>query len=131
MTMTTRTELSIVLPNRPGTLGEVANALAKAKVNLLAIDASGGFEYNIVRVVPDKVAKARAVLRRRGLDVGETKVLCIPATEGPGAIARVADALGAAKVNIDYLYATGGGSQSDAIIVAHVSDARKAIKALR
>jgi hypothetical protein len=129
--MTTRTELSIVLPNRPGTLSEVASALAKAKVNLLAIDASGGFEYNIVRIVPDKVAKARAVLRRRGLDVGETKVLCIPATEGPGAIARVADALGTTKVNIDYLYATAGSSNSNAIIVAHVSDSRKAIRALR
>jgi hypothetical protein len=129
--MITRTELSIVLPNRPGTLGDVTNALAKAKVNLLAIDASGGFEYNIVRIVPDKVAKARTVLRRRGLDVGETKVLCIPATNGPGALARVADALGSARVNIDYLYATAGRPDSDAMIVAHVSDSRKAIKALR
>ncbi len=129
--MTKRTELSIVLPNRPGMLSEVASALAKAKVNLLAIDASGGFEYNIVRIVPDKVAKTRAVLRRRGLDVGETKVLCIPAPDGPGAIARVANALGAAKVNIDYLYATAGGSNANAIIVAHVSDSRKAIRALR
>ena len=129
--MTTRTELSIVLPNRPGTLSEVANALARAKVNLLAIDASGGFEYNIVRLVPDKVAKARAVLRRRGLDVGETKVLCIPAKDQPGALARVADALGGARVNIDYLYATAGRPQSEAVIVAHVSDARKAVKALR
>ncbi|HTS19627.1 MAG TPA: ACT domain-containing protein [Verrucomicrobiae bacterium] len=129
--MTTRTELSIVLPNRPGTLGEVANALAKAKVNLLAIDASGGFEYNIVRIVPDRVAKARTVLRRRGLDVGETKVLCVPAADGPGALARVADALGSARVNIDYLYATAGGSGATATIVAHVSDARKAIRALR
>src|SRR2546427_8516020 len=108
--MTTRTEFSIVLPNRPGTLGEVANALAKAKVNLLAIDASGGFEYNIVRLVPDKVAKARAVLRRKGLDVGETKVLCIPSQNKPGALARVADALGDAKINIDYLYATAGSA---------------------
>ena len=129
--MTIRTELSIVLPNRPGTLGEVANALARAKVNLLAIDASGGFEYNIVRIVPDKAPKARAVLRRRGLDVGETKVLCIPAKDQPGALARVADALGGARVNIDYLYATAGSGQSEAVIVAHVSDARKAIKALR
>jgi hypothetical protein len=100
-------------------------------VNLLAIDASGGFEYNIVRIVPDKVAKARTVLRRRGLDVGETKVLCIPVTDGPGALARVANALGSARVNIDYLYATAGGPHSNAVIVAHVSDLRKAIKALR
>ena len=129
--MTTRTELSIILPNRPGTLGEVTHALAKAKVNLLAIDASGGFEYNIVRIVPDKAAKARAVLRRKGLDVGETKVLCIPAQDKPGALADVADALGGAKVNIDYLYATAGSSQSETMIVVHVSDTRKAIKALR
>ena len=129
--MTTCTELSIVLPNRPGTLGEVANALAKAKINLLAIDASGGFEYNIVRLVPDKVPKARAVLRRKGLDVGETKVLCIPAKDQPGALARVADALGDARINIDYLYATAGSSPSEALIVVHVSDVRKAAKALR
>jgi hypothetical protein len=129
--MTIRTELSIVLPNRPGTLGEVTNALARAKVNVLAIDASGGFEYNIVRIVPDKAAKARAVLRRKGLDVGETKVLCISAQDKPGALAHIADALGGAKVNIDYLYATAGRPQSEALIIAHVSDARKAIKALR
>jgi len=129
--MTTRTELSIVLPNRPGTLGEVANALAKAKINLLAIDASGGFEYNIVRLVPDKAAKTRAVLRRKGLDVGETKVLCIPAKDQPGALAHVTDVLSDAKVNIDYLYATSGSPHADALIVAHVSDTRKAIKALR
>ena len=128
--MIIRTELSIILPNRPGTLGDVTQALAKAKVNLLAIDASGGFEYNIVRLVPDKVAKARTVLRRKGLDVGETKVLCIPAKDQPGALARVADVLGHAKVNIDYLYATGG-RQAEALIVAHVSDARKALKSLR
>ena len=129
--MTTRTELSIVLPNKAGTLGEVAHALAKAKVNLLAIDASGGFEYNIVRIVPDKVAKARAVLRRKGLDVGETKVLCIPAPDKPGSLARIADALGHARINIDYLYATAGASPAESLIVAHVNDARKAIKALR
>ena len=129
--MTIRTELSIILPNRPGTLGDVTHALAKAKVNLLAIDASGGFEYNIVRLVPDKAAKARTVLRRKGLDVGETKVLCIPAKDQPGALARVADVLGHAKVNIDYLYATSGGRQTEALIVAHVSDARKALKSLR
>ena len=129
--MITRTELSIVLPNRPGTLGEVANALAKAGVNLLAIDASGGFEYNIVRIVPDKVGRARTVMRRRGLDVGETKVLCIAADGGAGSLARVANALGNVRVNIDYLYATAASSHAGAIIVAHVSDLQKAIEALR
>jgi hypothetical protein len=92
----------------PPTVGEVANALARAKVNLPAIDTSGGFEYNIVRIVTDKVAKARAILRQSGLDVGETKALGIPAKDQPGA-------LGDTKVNIDYLYATAGSAQFAAV----------------
>ena len=67
--MPIKKELSVVLPNRPGTMAELASTLAKAKVNLLAIDASGGFEYNIVRLVPDRTAKAKAVIKRLGLDV--------------------------------------------------------------
>ena len=71
------------------------------------------------------------MLRRKGLDVGETKVLCIPAKDQPGALAQVADALGHAKINMDYLYATAGNRESEALIVVHVSDVRKAVKALR
>lgn len=124
--MATKKELSVVLPNRPGTLAEIATALAKAKVNLLAVDASGGFEYNIVRLVPDKALKAKRVLQRQGLDVGETKVLCVFVKDQPGALAQLAAKLGRAKINIDYLYATGGKPSSQALMIIHTSDPKKA-----
>ena len=41
MSASIKKELSFVLANRPGTLSEVLNALANAKVNLLACDAVG------------------------------------------------------------------------------------------
>ena len=128
--MATKKELSIVLPNKPGTLAAVTAALAKAKVNLLAVDASGGFEYNIIKLVPDDAAKAKAVLKRRGLDVGETTVLCVYANDKPGTLARIASRLGRAKVNIDYLYGTGATRSGKEMIVIHASDPKRAAKLL-
>jgi hypothetical protein len=128
--MPTKKELSIVLPNKPGTLADVTSALAKAKVNLLAIDASGGFEYNIVRLVPDKTGKAKAVLTRHGLDVGESNVVCVDTKDEPGALAKVAGKLGRAKINIDYLYATAGKRGGESLIVLHSADAKKAARVL-
>ena len=128
--MAIKKELSVVLPNRPGTLADLSAALAKARVNLLAVDASGGFEYNIVRMVPDKPAKARTVIKRYGLDVGETSVVCVAVKDQPGAMAEVAAKLGRAKINIDYLYATGGTPGTEALLILHAADNKKAARLL-
>ncbi len=128
--MPIKKELVIVLPNRAGTLAAVASALAKAKVSLLAVDAAGGFEHNIVRLVPDNAARAKAVLKRRGFDVGETNVLCAYVEDRRGALAAMAGKLGRAKVNIDYLYATGSSSHGRELFVIHTNDPKKAAKVL-
>ncbi|NQU11468.1 acetolactate synthase [bacterium] len=106
--MSTKRELSFVLPNQPGSLAAATAALARRKVNLLALDAAGGFEYNIVRIVTDNAARAKRILEREGYEVGQTKVLCLWASDTPGALARIAQKLARAKINVDYLYATGG-----------------------
>jgi hypothetical protein len=124
--MAIKKELSVVLPNRPGTLGDLTAALARAKVNLLGVDASGGFEYNIVRFVPDNPRKAKAVIKRYGLDVGETDVVCVPVKDEAGALAEIAGKLGRARINIDYLYGTGGKQSAEAWLVLHSADNKKA-----
>ena len=128
--MATKKELSFVLPNRPGTLAAVAAALAKAKVNLLAVDAGGGLEYNIVRLVPDNAPKAKRVLKCRGFEVGETSVLCVYANDRPGELARITGKLGRAGVNIDYLYGTGSSRAGKELIIVHTSDPKRAGKVL-
>ncbi len=128
--MPIKKELVIVLPNRAGTLAAVAKALANAKINLLAIDAAGGFEHNIVRFVPDNASRAKSILKRRGFDVGESNVLCVYVEDRRGALAALTGKLGRAKVNIDYLYATGSRSHGKELIVIHTSDPKKAAKAL-
>ena len=128
--MPIKKELVIVLPNRAGTLAGVAKALANAKVNLLAIEAAGGFEHNIVRFVPDNAARAKSILRHHGFDVGESNVLCVYVEDRHGALAALTGKLGRAKVNIDYLYATGSSSRGRELIVIHSSNPKKAGKIL-
>jgi hypothetical protein len=128
--MPTKKEFSFVLPNRAGSFAAVTTALAQRKVNLLAVDAAGGFEYNIVRIVPDNAAKAKRILLREGYEVGETSVLCLPVHDQPGAVAQIAQKLARAKINIDYLYASGGSPGSAALVILHVEDLKKAARLL-
>jgi hypothetical protein len=128
--MPIKKELVIVLPNRAGTLAAVAKALANANVSFLAVDAAGGFEHNVVRFVPDNAAKAKAVLKRRSFDVGESNVLCVYVDDRRGVLAKVTGKLGRAKVNIDYLYGTGSSSHGKELIVIHTNDPKKAAKVL-
>ena len=129
--MSIQKELSFVLPNKPGTLGKVATALAAAKINLLAIDAAGGLEHNIVRLVPDNAGRALSILKKHKLDVGVGSVLCFKLADKSGSIARLTTALGKASINIEYLYATGGHVGDQALVVLRTSDNRKAQQVLR
>jgi hypothetical protein len=129
--MSIQKELSFVLPNQPGTLGKVTTALAAKKVNLLALDAGGGLDHNIVRLVPANAKQALAVLKKHRLDVGVHNVLCVKLPDKAGAIARATAGLGRAGINIEYLYATGGHAGDQALVVLRTSDNRKAQQVLK
>ena len=129
--MLTKKEFSFVIPNKPGTLADITAALAKGKINIVAVDATGGFEYNIVRLVPDKPGKAKKILERKGLDVGEASVLCLPVQEQIGTLATIAAKLSRAKINIDYLYGSNGPGGHESLLVIRPSDVKKAERALR
>jgi hypothetical protein len=126
--MAVKKELVIVIPNRPGTLGNITTELGRAGINLLGVDAASGIEYNVVRLVPDDAEKARRILRKKGQEIAESDVLVVTTKDQPGALAKVTSALGRAGVNIDYLYATAGKSTGEATIIIHVEDAEAAQK---
>jgi hypothetical protein len=55
-------QFSVFLENRPGRLADVANALAKAHVNIVALDVPQSNENSLIRVVVDDPNKARSLL---------------------------------------------------------------------
>jgi len=124
-------ELTIMTPNKPGKLAAVLSALAKAKLNLLALDSSSGYDLNMVRMIASDAKKTKALLSKLGYSVTETTMLAVTITDRPGQLARLATTLGRAGVNIEYMYATAAQMDREALVAIHVSDLEKGGKALK
>ena len=124
-------ELTIMTPNEPGKLARVLNALAKARLNLLALDSSSGYDLNMVRLIASDSRKTKSVLTKLGYNVTETVMLAVTITDRPGQLARITGTLGRAGVNIEYMYATAAQMDHEALVAMHVSDLARGARALK
>ena len=124
-------ELTIMTPNKPGKLAQVLNTLAKAKLNLLALDSSSGYDLNLVRMIASDARKTKSLLEKLGYQVTETTLLAVTITDRPGQLAKLATTLGKAGVNIEYMYATAAQMDHEALVAIHISDLVKGGRALK
>jgi hypothetical protein len=124
-------EITIVTPNKPGKLAQALQAIATAKINLIALDSSSGYDLNMVRLVTNDPVKAGKVLEKLGYSATESTVLGVTISDKPGQLARIAAVLSKSRVNIDYMYATAVAYDQPAMVIVHVPDAAAAEKALR
>lgn len=121
-------QLSIKLPNTPGALARMSDALRAADVNIEALFCTRESEETGVHVVVDDPETAKMVLRDLG-DVTTLDVLAIPIKNKPGAIANIARMCAGNQINIDNIYATSSGK--DAMVYLIVDDLEKARKVLK
>ncbi len=126
--MTRGIQLSLALENKPGQMAKVAAALARAKVNIEAISVVDSAEVGIVRLVTSSNAKARAALKKAGLNVVQTPVIIANLPNEPGALAKATRKLAAAKVNVEYIYGSAARKGQPSTIVIGVSDIKRAAK---
>ena len=127
--MPTMKEFTIRLDDRPGTLGQLCQALADQKVNILAFQSfplENGKSY--VRFVLDNPAAARTVLDGRRAEYTETEVAQVRLANRPGELARTASRLGLAGININYGYCGAGPDANATFLIFGVADAGKAAK---
>lgn len=124
-------QLSAWVEDRPGMLGQVADALGEAKVSIRAFMAATFDGRGFVRVVVDKPAVARRVFRKHGWETTEDEVVEVTIRDRPGALGEVADRLGAAGVNVLYAYVGTARSATKVNLYLAVSDVKAAMKAVR
>ena len=124
-------ELTIVTPNKPGTLGAVLRAIAGARVNLIAIDSSSGYDLNMVRLVTSDPAHTKRALEKLEYHVSELDVLGVTILDKPGLLALITSTFGKAKVNINYVYATAAAQGQEAMVIFQLSDLAKGMRALK
>src|SRR5512136_1856166 len=124
-------QISAWVENRPGTLGAVADALGARKVDIRAFLAASMQGKGFVRVIVDRPAVARKVFEAQGWKTTVDELLEVRIPDRPGALARVADRLGSAGINIHYGYLGTAPSAGRASLFLAVDNLAAATKLLR
>jgi hypothetical protein len=124
-------QLSLFLENRPGHLVAPCEVLAKAGINILTLSVADTQRFGILRLVVRDWEKAKAVLTAAGHAVNVTEVVAVEVTDRPGGLAEVLETLGAAGVNVEYMYAFTFKRGNRGSLLFRFDDADKGIQALK
>jgi hypothetical protein len=123
-------QLSLIIDNRPGVLAKVCSDLAQKKVDIIAINVENLVDHCAVRMIVDDPAKALHLLGAAGVLVFETEVLAVSIDNKPGALVALAQRLGSARINIDYLYGSAP-ERGKASVFVRVNNVKRAQEALQ
>jgi len=131
LSMEPAVQLAVFLSNRPGALARVCDALAKAEINIHALATSDTVDHSVVRMVVSDPTKALMLLGEAGVLALENDVLLIQSDNQPGILARIADRLSNAGVNIEYTYMAATLDADKGLMILRPNDVEKALRALR
>ena len=111
-------QLTVSLENQPGKLAQMAQVLADAKVNIVAllVGSSTG-----PQVVVDQVGKAKKALDKAGMTYTEGTLEQFELNNKPGALAEVAGKLAKKGFNIDSANATMPKGAKKAVLLVATS----------
>lgn len=123
-------QIAVFMDNRPGTLARFCQGLAKAKVNILGLSISEAIDHAVVRLVVDKPAEAEQVLGALKAMTQSRDVVFMDVENKPGEMARIAEQLAEAGINIEYAYCTASPSHSAGAIILRTNDLEATISAL-
>ena len=121
-------QLTVTVPDRPGTLGEIAAALGEKKINIIGLCGAKTGDTGMIWMVVDKNAAAKKVFAQHRWDTSEDEVLAVTLPDSPGSLGRFATKLGKAGVNITFAYTGSAGSARKTTAYFGVSDLKAALK---
>jgi hypothetical protein len=121
-------QISVFLENRSGRLTEVTETLGHAGINITAQCVADSSDYGVLRMVVSDPVQAAKLLRRRGLSVTLTDVVCLETPNVPGALHKALEHLSNAGVSVDYMYAFANGHT--ALVLIRTSDIARTVEVL-
>ena len=124
-------QISVFLENDTGRLAEVTHILSDAGVNLRAISIADTADFGILRLIVNNNASAIQALNSAGFTTQETEVAALEIDDKPGALAQVITDFQAAKINIEYLYASLEGKKGKAAVIFKLSDHNNSVKLIK
>ncbi|MBR2860683.1 MAG: ACT domain-containing protein [Clostridia bacterium] len=118
-------QLSVFLENKKGSLSEITNLLAEAKVDLRSMCIAETSNYGIVRIIANDPAKALEILIASGFAAQIRPVTAFAVPDQPGGLAQVLEILEENGINIEYMYALVTTIADKAYAVMRTDDEEK------
>jgi hypothetical protein len=100
-------QFTLYLENKPGVLANLTGTLAAANINIEGISVAESTDVGLVQLVVGDAKATEKILTRLRIPFTVQNVALVHLDNKPGALARVVSALAKARVNINYVYATG------------------------
>jgi hypothetical protein len=117
-----------LVPNDPGQLARVGEALGNRDINIMTVAAIGAANP-VIAIVTDQEDKTGDILEELGLSFQEIDLLTVKLLHSPGELGTFAKKLGDANVNIEsiYLLEESAGEVKIAFTVNDLSKAEEVI----
>ena len=119
-------QLSIFIENQTGRLAMVTDALASNNINISALSVADTKEFGILRLIVSDPDEAVKILRKEGVSVSLTDVMCLSVQHSPGTLANALKVLSECSISVEYMYAFAVGEKASTIF--KVNDIEKALK---
>jgi len=100
-------EFRVVVPHRPGGLGELLEYLATKGVNIKSVASITEPGRALVALVPYDPELARRCFKEKRFDFEEAELLFVDLRDEPGQLAQVARTVAEAGANIESIYLLG------------------------
>ena len=105
-------QLTVFLPNKPGTLAQLAHVLGDNNIQMHALMVADTTEFGIVRIICDNPKKASRALAENGYRATTTQVAAFEIDNVPGGLAKTLSKLSEVKLNVEYAYCASIGSRT-------------------
>ena len=130
--MQTAKQISIRLVNKPGRLSSVLSAMAKSKVDLLALSVMDSGDRSTLRFVPDDPESTCAALDAMNVKHELTDVLVAELSSRNPSFEKLCERLASEHLNVDYAYGSVSAKRpkGGAIAIIKVNDLAKAQRVL-
>ncbi len=117
------------IENKPGSLANICETLARNAINILAISTDGS---GVIRVVTEDENSTRDILKKNNFRFDEAEILPVRLIDRPGELGKVARQLAKANVNVDAVYILDKDKENKTTEVAlKVNDLKKAREVLK
>lgn len=124
-------QLSVFLANRPGAMAHICGILSESNVNIQALSVHDTVDNAVVRLVVDNPMKALLLLEQEEFYILEQEVVVLSVDNQAGTLARIAEKLSRADINIAYAYCTGLPNQDTGCVVLKTDQLERTLECLK